>query len=78
MYIIIFEFNIASDKVNITSDTCQKSKDKITQRLIALIFNKIYYNKNFHIKGNNEDDMKKNQKTFLTKFISFYKLIKLI
>ena len=78
MYIITFELNIASDKVNITSDTCQKSKNKTTQWLIALIFNKIYYNKNFHIKGNNEDDMKKNQKTFLTKFISFYKLIKLI
>ena len=63
MNIITFEFNIASDKVNITSDTCQKSKDKITQRLIALIFNKIYY-KNFHIKGNNKDDMKKNQNHF--------------
>ena len=63
MYIITFELNIASDKVNITSDTCQKSKNKTTQRLIALIFNKIYY-KNFHIKGNNKDDMKKNQNHF--------------
>ena len=63
MNIITFEFNTASDNVNIISDTFQKSKNKTTQRLIALIFNKIYY-KNFHIKGNNKDDMKKNQNHF--------------
>ena len=64
MNIITFEFNPSCNKVDIISDTFQKSKNKTTQRLIALIFNKIYYNKNFHIKGNNKDDMKKNQNHF--------------
>ena len=63
MNIITFEFNPSCNKVDIISDTFQKSKNKTTQRLIALIFNKIYY-KNFHIKGNNKDDMKKNQNHF--------------
>ena len=63
MNIITFEFNPSCNKVDIISDTFQKSKNKTTQRLIALIFNKICY-KNFHIKGNNKDDMKKNQNHF--------------